>query len=51
MAASSAASWLPAAASGSTLAATSVEIEPSGPITSRRDEPSSTYATVGSSSA
>ena len=36
---------------GRTAAATSVETEPSGPTTSRRDEPRITYASVGSSSA
>jgi hypothetical protein len=40
--ATSAASALPAAASGRTAAATSAEIDPSGPMISRFDEPSRT---------
>jgi hypothetical protein len=51
MAASSAAFALPAAADASTVAPTSTEIEPSGPTTSRLDDPNRAYATVGSSRA
>ena len=51
VAASSAASWLPAAASGSTAAPTSAEIAPSGPTISCRDDPSNVYSTAGRSRA
>jgi hypothetical protein len=51
MPASSVAPAVPATAIPSTAAPTSVETDPSGPITSCFDEPRNMYATIGTSTA